>query len=92
MANWFYYHILDEPDCFAVGQCTNSVLVNEWETSDPNECLGLCRGDANCLYFTSEVTEGFCLGLASCKNFVDCDIGEECYSGNSECAGKMRDP
>ena len=76
---------LPAQECFASGECNDSVFVGEYQAVDSQGCLEQCREDQLCLYFTYYEDEENCLGFADCVNFEeDC---ESCYSGEVTCDG-----
>ncbi len=75
-------------ECFSAGECVFSPVVEDWESSDSQECLELCRDQPGCRYFTQYDQDGICLGFAECLEFSE-DTCQQCYSGSVTCPGAL---
>jgi len=68
--------------CFVSGECTKSVMENVYaDVSTPEMCLGHCKAQEGCRYFT--LHNQACFLYSNCKS-LDTSI-EGAVSGDSEC-------
>ncbi len=72
--------------CFQVGECSQSLFIDEWQVNDAQSCLTECKSDNECLYFTFYKDDSLCVGFANCVEFQE-DSCTNCYSGESTCEG-----
>ncbi len=88
-----YYHTFrrliftEDIECFADGECTQSLFIGQWPAADAQECLEICRDEDECTFFTYYgQDDDICMGLANCV-VLDDKTCTDCYSGNSTCPG-----
>ena len=70
-----------ELKCSMTGNCSNQSFNME-NTSDPEECLDLCKSNTTCHWFTLDSSTGSCNFYTECDSLIGCDT---CISGNSNC-------
>ncbi len=77
------------PECYQLGECTQSLYVGDWDMPNLQTCLEECRRENGCQYFTYYERDEICLGFANCAEFDDksCDF---CYSGSQDCPGTVQ--
>ena len=69
--------------CFIDGDCQDSRLAAETQTSSPSKCLAFCQSNSQCNYLTHYEDLGACLAWIDCQTFSqDC---QDCVSGDQDC-------
>ena len=73
-----------ELKCFVSGECTFSQHLELFTSKDEFECLGSCKTNSNCTWFTYYPASSSCQLFSNCKN-VDDAFCTDCQSGQKEC-------
>ncbi len=77
--------LIQNEDCWTSGACTESPLIDETATEDPEGCEKYCKDNPDCIWFTFYDQTGICTLLTGCKLLTADFPGA--ISGQSKCGG-----